>query len=144
MNAQANAVQTPAPEDRPAIEGGVVPYLQVDGAIEAAAFYGRALGAEQRAIRAADQKGRTMHVHMLINGGSVMLSDPCPEQGYPQQPAQGFTLLLAVDDVQAWWDRAVGAGMTEAMPLQDMAWGDRYGQLRDPFGVTWALASPIR
>ena len=31
-----------------------------------------------------------------------------------------------------------------AVPLADMFWGDRYGQLRDPFGVTWALNEPIR
>jgi PhnB protein len=25
-----------------------------------------------------------------------------------------------------------------------MFWGDRYGQLRDPFGIKWSIATPIR
>ncbi|MGE3547754.1 MAG: VOC family protein, partial [Kofleriaceae bacterium] len=39
-----------------------------------------------------------------------------------------------------WWQRARSAGLEVTMELQDMFWGDRYGQLRDPFGVTWSLA----
>jgi uncharacterized glyoxalase superfamily protein PhnB len=28
------------------------------------------------------------------------------------------------------------------MPVSKMFWGDRYGQLRDPFGVMWSLNEP--
>ena len=45
-------------------------------------------------------------------------------------------------DVDAWWKRAVDAGCEIAMPLEKQFWGDRYGQVRDPFGVTWAMFAP--
>lgn len=124
--------------------GGVVPYLMVDGAIRAAQFYERAFGAVEIARQPADDQGRTMHVHLHVNGGSVMLSDPYPEYGQPLKNPQGFTLHMKVDDVEAWWRRAVGAGAEVVMPLEDMFWGDRYGQLRDPFGVIWSVGAPIR
>jgi uncharacterized glyoxalase superfamily protein PhnB len=126
------------------VRGGVVPYLVVDGAIKAAGFYVRAFGATEVARHPVDDQGRTMHVHLYVNGGSLMLSDAYPEHGCPLAAPQGFNLLLRVDDVEAWWRRAVEAGAEIVMPLQDMFWGDRYGQLRDPFGVTWGLGAPIR
>ena len=46
--------------------------------------------------------------------------------------------------MDAWWKRAVEAGAEVVMPLQEMFWGDRYGQLRDPFGVLWAMGAPSR
>ena len=73
-----------------------------------------------------------------------MLSDPFPEFGHPLKEPQGFNLLLAVDEVDAWWKRAIEAGAEIVMPLELQFWGDRYGQLRGPFGVTWAMASPGR
>jgi uncharacterized glyoxalase superfamily protein PhnB len=51
-------------------------------------------------------------------------------------------LHLQVDDVDAWWQRAVDAGAEIVLPLQKMFWGDRYGQLRDPFGVLWSMSQP--
>jgi uncharacterized glyoxalase superfamily protein PhnB len=120
----------------------VVAYLCVGGAIKASEFYQRAFGAEEVVRHPPDEQGRTMHVHLYINGTSVMLGDAYPEHGCPLQPAQGFNLLMRVDDVDAWWRRAVAAGAEIVLPLQVMFWGDRYGQLRDPFGVIWALAAP--
>ena len=119
--------------------GGVVPYLSIDGASKAAEFYQRAFAAKLVARHPLDDKGRTMHIHLHVNGGSVMLADFYPEYGQGPQTAQAFTLHLQVEDVDAWWKRAVDAGAEVAMPLELMFWGDRYGQLRDPFGVTWSL-----
>jgi PhnB protein len=125
------------------VKGGVVAYLQVDGATKAADFYKRAFGAEVALVHPVDDKGRTMHVHLYINGSSVMLGDAYPEHGFPLKPAQGFNLMLPVDDIEAWWTRAIAAGAESVMPVADMFWGDRYGQLRDPFGIIWALNQPI-
>lgn len=122
--------------------GGVVAYLQVDGALKAAAFYARAFGAETAYVIPPDDKGRTMHVHLHINGSSVMLGDAYPEYGHPLLPPQAFNLTLMVDDIAPWWDRAVAAGCSVITPYAEMFWGDVYGQLRDPFGVTWALNQP--
>jgi uncharacterized glyoxalase superfamily protein PhnB len=83
-----------------------------------------------------------MHIHLYINNGSVMLGDAYPEHGYPLQAPQAFTLHLDVEDPDAWWNRAVEAGAEIVLPLQVMFWGDRYGQLRDPFGVLWSIGAP--
>jgi uncharacterized glyoxalase superfamily protein PhnB len=126
------------------VRGGVVAYLQVDGAMKAAEFYRTALGAELAGAHPPDEQGRTMHVHLYINGSSVMLGDAYPDYGHPLEKPQAFTMMLPVDDIDAWWKRAVDAGMTVEMELQVMFWGDRYGSLRDPFGVAWAMNAPVR
>jgi uncharacterized glyoxalase superfamily protein PhnB len=124
------------------VKGGVVAYLSLEGALKAADFYKKAFGGEIVATHPPDEKGRTMHVHLYINGNSVMLSDPYPEHGHPYRPAAGFSLMLPVDDIAAWWKRAIDAGCESVMPPADMFWGDRYGQLRDPFGILWAMNQP--
>lgn len=126
------------------VKGGLVAYLALDGALKAADFYIRAFGAEQASAFAPDYQGRTMHVHLYVNGSSLMLSDFYPEHGHPLQAPQGYTMTLIVDDIEAWWTRAVEAGATPVMPPTDMFWGDRYAQVRDPFGVLWAMNCQAR
>lgn len=138
-----SATHQPEAQANPEVKGGVVAYLQVDGATKAAEFYRRAFGAEIEAVHPPDEKGRTMHVHLYINGSSVMLGDAYPEYGHPLQAPQAFNLMLPVDDIHRWWKRAIDAGATEVMPVQEMFWGDLYGQLRDPFGVTWSMNQPL-
>lgn len=124
--------------------GGLTPYLQIDGALKAAEFYKKAFGAEQAFLVPPDEQGRTMHIHLYVNGSSVMISDFYPEHGHAAKTPQGFTmqLHLADADVDRWWQRAVDAGCEVTTPLQLMFWGDRWGALRDPFGVEWALNAP--
>lgn len=130
----------------PKPRGGLVAYLQVDGAQKAAAFYQRAFGAETALAYPPDENGRTMHIHLHINGSSLMLCDFYPEYGMPVVPAQGYTmaLMLSDTDVDDWWKRAVDAGAEVVKPLELMFWGDRYGELRDPFGVSWAMNAPVK
>lgn len=123
---------------------GLVPYLQVDGAAKAAEFYKRAFGAKEAYRQPVDDQGRTMHIHLHINGSSLMLSDAYPEYGHPLEKPQAFSLMLPVDDIDAWWEKAVAEGAEVVMPIEVMFWGDRYGQLRDPFGVLWALNAPTK
>jgi PhnB protein len=131
-----------APAALPAQKGGVAPYLTLDGARKAADFYVKALAAEIAVIMPPDDKGRYIHIHLYINGGSVMLSDAFEDHGHAWTPPAGFSLTLSVDDADAWADRAAKAGAEVIMPVQDMFWGDRYGQVRDPFGVIWAFNQP--
>lgn len=140
MDASAQTVPQKAPE----VKGGAIAYLQVDGAMKAAEFYKRAFGAQTAALYPPDEGGRTMHVHLYINGSSVMLTDPYPEHGYPLEKPQGFSMMLHVDDIDAWWKRAIDAGAEVVMPVSEMFWGDRYGQVRDPFGVLWGMDQPKR
>jgi uncharacterized glyoxalase superfamily protein PhnB len=128
----------------PEVKGGAVAYLMVDGALKAAEFYKKAFAAELAMAYPPDDKGRTMHAHLYINGSSVMLSDPYPEHGCALESPAAFSIMLPVSDVDAWYDRAVTAGCTAIMPPADMFWGDRYGQLKDPFGVTWAINGPVK
>lgn len=125
------------------VKGGVAPYLLVDGAMKAADFYQKAFGATLAFAQPVDDKGRTMHVHLYINGGSVLLGDAYPEHGHPLVQPAGFNLHLQVDDIETWFQRAVDAGAEVKMPLTDMFWGDRYGQLADAFGVIWAMGQTI-
>src|SRR5215469_2571539 len=125
-----------------AAKRGVIAYLCLNGAIKAGDLYKKAFGAEQAHMHPADDKGRTMHLHLHINGSSVMLSDPYPEHGGQYAPAAGYTLMLPVKDVDAAWQRAVDAGFTGNMPPADMFWGDRYAQAKDSFGVQWAFVGP--
>ena len=120
-------------------KSGVVAYLQIDGAVKVAEFYKKAFGAEVAAMMPPDDKGRSMHIHLYLNGGSLMLGDFYPEHGHNPVPPSGFTITLSVTDIDKTFQQAVDAGCTVTMPVQDMFWGDRYGSVSDPFGVHWAM-----
>ena len=135
MSASPEQQYPPMPE----VLGGLVTYLQVDGASKASEFYAQAFDAKEVFRHPVDEKGRTMHIHLYVNGSSLMLSDAYPEYGHALEKPQAFNLTLQVKDIDSWWKRAVDAGATIVMPLQDMFWGARYGQLRDPFGVLWSM-----
>jgi uncharacterized glyoxalase superfamily protein PhnB len=121
------------------VKGGVVPYLAVDGAVKAGALYEKALGATIAFQVPADDKGRTMNVHLYVNGQSLMLGDFYPEQGFSPVAPAAFNLMLMVDDVDRWFRRAVDAGFEAVTQPQTMFWGDYYAQTKDPFGVIWAF-----
>lgn len=134
-----SAAQTDTPYPNPEVLGGMNPYLQVDGASKAADFYVKAFGATEVFRYPLDDKGRTMHIHLYVNGSSLMLSDFYAEYGHQVEQPQGFTLTLQIKDIDMWFKRAVDAGATVVMEVQDMFWGARYGQVKDPFGVLWAM-----
>lgn len=123
---------------------GVIPYVAVDGAEKAADFYIKAFGAVEAGPRMTSDDGKKiMHIHLIINGGSLMLCDPFPEYGQELQPSHSYTMTLVVADGQSWWDRAVAAGCEIKMPFARAPWGDLYGGLKDPFGVNWAVNQPM-
>lgn len=121
---------------------GVIPYINVEGANAAAAFYQLAFGAREVHRMPAEDGVRLLHCHLEINGGSLMVSDTFPEYGYDLQPSHSFTMQLVVADVDRWWNRAVQAGCTIKQPLELAFWGDKYGTLVDPYGIHWAMSQP--
>ena len=125
-------------------KSGLTPYLSVDGARKAIDFYVQAFGAIERETIPNDAGDRLMHAQVDVNGTPLFLSDFFPDYGYPPVAPQAFNLHLHVDDAQQWWDRAVGAGCTVTSPLKEEFWGDIYGQLKDPFGVTWAIGQSVQ
>jgi PhnB protein len=133
------------PQTPPAMEIGLTPYLTIrDGrGQEAMRFYATAFGASEVFRNMADDGKRVLHGRLLVNGALVFLSDDFREMrgGAEAPPAAGVTLHLQVDDADAWAERAKGAGAEIFMPVAEMFWGDRYGQLRDPFGHSWSIGS---
>jgi PhnB protein len=131
-------------QSRPSAEvmRGVIPYLDLNGrAGEAADFYIRAFAAKDLGrMEDAENPGRHMHIQLEINGGALMLTDGMSSD--PRPGPQGMHLQLVVDDGQAWWDRAIAAGCTVAMPYERQFWGDDWGLMHDPFGVAWAVLQP--
>jgi len=129
---------------------GLTPHIMIrdNRAAEAIAFYKAAFGAEERVRMVANDGVRLMHAHLIVNGSSLLLNDHFPEYQDPgalsNGPPSGTVLHLQVDDADVWFDRAIAAGATVRMPLQDMFWGDRYGHVGDPFGHVWSIATPIR
>ena len=125
---------------------GVIPHLSVKGAKKAIEFYQKAFGAELAFSAPAQDGERLMHAHLLLNNGALLLNDDFPEfrGGAAALPPAGVVLHLQVDDAERWWARAVAAGAAIVMPIGDQFWGDRYGQLKDPFGYTWSIGSPIK
>jgi PhnB protein len=126
--------------------GGLTPYLTIldSRGTEACDFYVAAFAADVIEKNFAGDGERLMHAGLKINDGWLMLSDSFPEYGHAPQPPASVGMHLQVDDADAWYDRAVAAGATPTMPVSDMFWGDRYGQLQDPFGHSWSIGSPIR
>ncbi len=124
---------------------GLTPYVIIRGgkAKAALAFYAEAFGAQEVYRQPAEDGVRLVHAFVRINGGALMLSDDFPEWRGAAAPAPaGFTLHLQTADPDAAWARALAAGATATQPLQDQFWGDRYGELADPFGVAWSIGGP--
>ena len=125
------------------------PHLVVDDANAAIDFYVKAFGAVEMG-RVPRQDGKLIHGAVQIDGSLVMLADDFPEMsdGKSMTPkALGgtpVTIHLTVTDVESRFRRAVDAGATVVMPLEDQFWGDRYGMVRDPFGHQWSLGQPVR
>ena len=128
----------------------VAPHLSVSDGKAAVDFYKRAFGATEIMVMPAEDKKRIMHASLLINGGLVMLADEFPEYGGEGMKSpkslggSSITVHLEFKDVDAAYKRAVDAGAEATLPPQDMFWGDRYGQVKDPFGHFWSLASPVK
>ena len=126
---------------------GVTPHLTIgeNRAAEAIDFYKTAFDAEELTRHLADDGKRLMHAHLKLNGGSVMLNDDFPEYGGgPAGVPAAVTLHLQVADPDSWFNRAIEAGAMVRMPLDDQFWGDRYGQVQDPFGHRWSIGGPTK
>jgi PhnB protein len=124
----------------------VTPYLTVRNAAQAIDFYKKAFGAEQT-VRMDSPDGKVMHAEIRIGDSVIMLGDENPQMGSNSPQTLGGTtagLMLYSENVDQAFDRAVKAGAKSLSPPADMFWGDRYGQLVDPFGHKWSIGQHIR
>jgi uncharacterized glyoxalase superfamily protein PhnB len=133
----------------PAGYGTVTPHVIVSPAKDALEFYKKAFGAKA-GLTMPGPNGVIMHAELKIGDSIVMFSDEMPMPGAPNtrktpKNAGATTggLMMYVKDVDAVYKKAVDAGCTPVMPPADQFWGDRYGQVEDPFGHVWAMASKI-
>jgi uncharacterized glyoxalase superfamily protein PhnB len=120
---------------------GFTIHLTVDGADDASAWYGDALGARER-NRITLSGGKLIHVELRFGDLTVVLADEFSDLSSFGPRHLGGTygaIYLHVDDVDAVWDRALRAGATVVRPLADVFWGEREGQILDPFGHRWGL-----
>lgn len=123
----------------------VTPHIVVRDAARAAEWYERALGAEIGS-RIPVPGGKFMQIELRFRDSSVMIADEFPELGVVSPLTLGGTygaLTIATDDVDALWQRALDAGAEVFQPLQDAFWGERHGQIVDPFGHRWGLAQHL-
>jgi PhnB protein len=121
----------------------VTPYLAVDDAAAAIAFYKEAFGARE-VMRMPAPGGKIGHAEVEIGGSRVMLADEYPDMNFRSPKAYGgtpVTLHLYVADVDAVARQAVAAGAREVRPVEDQFYGDRTGTFEDPFGHVWHLAT---
>ena len=121
----------------------VTPHLICEGAADAIEFYKKAFDAVENG-RMPSPDGRIMHAQIRIGDSVVMLVDAFPEMGGVGPKALNgspVTIHLYVEDADKVFDQAVAAGATVRMPPADMFWGDRYGQIVDPFGHVWSIAT---
>jgi PhnB protein len=119
------------------------PYLIVNDAAKAIAFYVEAFGATEL-IRLADPSGKVMHAEIRIGSAPLMLADEFPDMGYRSPTSLGGSpvpVLLYVENVDARFKTAIAAGAKETAPVEDQFDGDRRGTLTDPFGHVWLLAT---
>jgi PhnB protein len=119
------------------------PYLVVQGAASALEFYKKAFGAEEL-MRLASPDGKIGHAEIKIGDSPIMLADEFPEMGFRGPRSLGgspVSILLYVEDVDARFNQAIAAGAIAVRPVMDQFYGDRSGNLEDPFGHRWTLAT---
>jgi PhnB protein len=135
------------PAVKPIPEGNhtVTPYLIVDDATKAIAYYEKAFQAKTLGVMPGP-KGRVMHAEIQIGDSRVMLADEFPEMGAKSPKAFGgspITIALYVPDVDAVVERALAAGGTLKRPVENQFYGDRSGAVTDPFGHVWHVSTHV-
>jgi PhnB protein len=123
----------------------ITAHVVVRDAARAVEWYTNVLGAEEL-LRIPTPDGRLMSVELRFGDSTVMLADEFPETGIVSPQTLGGTYMalhLMVDDVDTVWQRALDAGAEVFHPLQDSFWGERAGQVIDPFGHRWGLAQHL-
>jgi PhnB protein len=121
----------------------VTPYLAIKNAAKALEFYKRAFGASE-SYKLMMPDGRLGHAEIRLGDSIVMLSDEFPEFGGKAPETLGgspVSIHLYVEDVDKFFEKALAAGAKERKPVMDQFYGDRSGQLEDPFGHLWWVAT---
>jgi PhnB protein len=124
----------------------VTPDIVVSNVSEAIKFYKQAFNAWE-VLRMNGPDGKVMHAEIQIGNSRVMLCSECRERNWLSPKSRGGTtgmLYLYVENVDDLFNQAVRAGAAPGNPVTDMFWGDRVGDVTDPWGHRWSLATHTR
>jgi PhnB protein len=127
----------------PAGHHTVTPYLAIKNAVEALEFYKKAFEATE-IYKLTLPDGRLGHAEIRLGDSIIMLADEFPEYGGKAPQTLGgspVSIHLYVEDVDVFFKKALAAGAKELKPVMDQFYGDRSGQLQDPFGHLWWVAT---
>ena len=118
-------------------------HLIVDDGIAAIEFYQKAFGAQETMRLLSPDGKNVMHAQMKIGTSVLMLAGEFPPNCLSPKSRGGSSVYLHLytENADALFDRAVAAGCKINMPMSDTFWGDRYGQVEDPFGHQWSIAT---
>jgi uncharacterized glyoxalase superfamily protein PhnB len=136
--------QAALPRDR------VVPEIFVHDGLGALAFYAQAFGAEERSRMLTPDGKKLIHGELVVFGHRLFVCDEfsASEGGTCRAPrtlgGTGVRLTVEVDDADRTVQRAVAAGASIMLPVQDMFWGARYGKLLDPYGHEWGINQQLK
>lgn len=130
----------PIPEGYSTITASLI----VRNGANAIEFYKKAFGA-QELYRFPGPDGKSvMHAELKFGNSRIMLSDEMPQMNCRSPQSLGGTgiyIHMYVEDADTIFKTAVAAGAKPTMPIMDAFWGDRYGQIEDPFGHVWGIAT---
>ena len=143
MSSSANKVVSMPVNPIPKGYHSVTPYLIINGAARAIDFYEKVFDATE-VMRMADPSGKVGHAEIKIGDSVIMLADEHPEMGHRSPQSLGGSpvgILLYVKDVDATVEKALAAGAKLERPVKDQFYGDRSGQIRDPFGHLWTVST---
>ena len=118
--------------------------LTVDDAAKAIDFYKKAFGATE--ISRLPMGDKIGHAELQIGDTRIMLNDEFPERDNLGPKVRGGTpvgLIIYTEDVDSAFKKAIDAGGTQTMPVENQFWGDRMGGLTDPFGHKWSIATHV-
>jgi uncharacterized glyoxalase superfamily protein PhnB len=124
----------------------ITPHLVIKGASQALEFYKKAFGAKE-IEKSPLPDGKLMHASIKIGDSVVMMADEFPGSSMKAPDSAGTTTVtihIYSKNVDQLWQRAVDAGAKVAMPLDNQFWGERFGQLQDPFGHQWSMSQRVK
>ena len=124
----------------------ITPHIIIKGCSDAIEFYKKAFDAVE-IYKSLMPDGRVMHAMIQIGNSFVMAADEFPEMGATSPNTIGGTstsLHIYTQDADKMYNQAIKAGATPIMPINNMFWGDRYGQVQDPYGHRWAIATHMK
>ncbi len=123
----------------------LTPAVIVTDAAKAIEFYKDAFGAEVVTLMKMPD-GKIGHAEVRIGDSILMLSDEYPDMGAvaPTGQTNSSAIMIYTESADAMFERATQAGATVLAGMSDMFWGDRFGQVRDPFGHKWSIATHVK